>query len=99
MGACDMAAEDGLNDLTSDVFGDTSTSWARPMIENLSERRIISGYSDGTFRPNRELTRAEMAALLDGSFSDCRSQRPSQSFPDVPSSHWASSAIDRVYRC
>ncbi len=29
------------------------------------EHGIVSGYSDGTFKPNKNVTRAEMAALLD----------------------------------
>ncbi len=29
------------------------------------EKKMINGYSDGTFQPNKNVTRAEMAALLD----------------------------------
>lgn len=29
------------------------------------EKKLISGYTDGTFKPNRTVTRAELAALLD----------------------------------
>lgn len=29
------------------------------------EKRVVSGYPDGTFQPNKNVTRAEMAALLD----------------------------------
>ncbi len=55
----------------------------------------ISGYSDGAFRPNRPITRAEMASIaarwLDGSGAD------SVSLPDdVPGTHWAAGAIKKA---
>ncbi len=97
--ACDMAEDDLINDFAADVFIDTSTSWAEPMIENLSGRGIVSGYSDGTFRPNRELTRAEMATLLAGSYPNCRMSSNRSNFSDVASDFWAAPHIDKVFRC
>ena len=29
-------------------------------------KNVIQGYSDGTFRPNDEITRAEFAAIING---------------------------------
>lgn len=37
-------------------------------IQDLVDRKIISGYDDGTFKPNRTLTRGEMAVLINRTF-------------------------------
>jgi hypothetical protein len=44
--------------------------WARPYIEALSARGIIQGFSNGTFRPNAPMTRAEFAAQLQKAFKE-----------------------------
>lgn len=38
-------------------------------IHDLVERKVISGYSDGTFKPNRTLTRGDMAVLISRAFN------------------------------
>ena len=43
-----------------DVNGDY---WAAPEIEILSEKGVIVGYPDGTFKPDANVTRAEFAAM------------------------------------
>ncbi len=42
--------------------------WARRYIEALSARGIIKGFSNGTFRPNATMTRAEFASQLQKAF-------------------------------
>jgi uncharacterized repeat protein (TIGR02543 family) len=39
-------------------------AWARPSIEQAVEAGILSGYSDGSFRPNAKITRAELAVII-----------------------------------
>jgi len=41
-----------------------SCSWSYDSIISMSRQGIFKGYSDGTFRPFKEITRAEMAVLL-----------------------------------
>lgn len=51
-----------LNNVTfSDV---NSSNWAYSVISNLSARNVINGYTDGTFKPNGIITRAEYIKLL-----------------------------------
>jgi subtilisin family serine protease len=45
-------------------FNDISGSWARTDIEQLLARGLVSGYPDGTFRPDRSVSRAEFTVLL-----------------------------------
>ncbi|GAB4378389.1 MAG: hypothetical protein Kow00121_30100 [Elainellaceae cyanobacterium] len=75
-------------------FSDLSQDyWAYPFIINLSQRGIIRGLDDGTFRPDQPVTRAEFAAMLNQILPDTRSQAPI-AFSDVPSGYWATPAID-----
>lgn len=80
------------------IFSDIQTHWAQECILQLSTRGIISGYPDGTFRPNAPVTRAEFAALLNKAFANVPPIRNSITFTDVPGNHWANSAIQNAYR-
>lgn len=52
------------------VFSDTpETHWAFQEITELSEAEIISGFQDGTFKPERPVSRAQAAALIGRSFN------------------------------
>ncbi|GAA3412862.1 S8 family serine peptidase [Paenibacillus hodogayensis] len=52
--------------LRGDVpFADLSTNyWALPILKQMSAEGWITGYADGTFRPDAPTTRAEFAVLL-----------------------------------
>ncbi|MCX5970290.1 MAG: S-layer homology domain-containing protein [Coprothermobacterota bacterium] len=68
-------------------FSDLNEHWAEALILSLTAKGIISGYPDGTFQPDRLVSRAEFSAIL------CRALNLSPStnqgdFSDL-SSHWA----------
>jgi YVTN family beta-propeller protein len=50
-------------------FTDVAGHWAEAWIEQLAEEGITSGYPDGTYRPNNNVTRAEMAVFLVRTFN------------------------------
>ncbi|MBD2200803.1 MULTISPECIES: glycoside hydrolase family 10 protein [Calothrix] len=81
---------------TSTSFSDIKNHWARLFIEALSARRILSGYPNGTFRPDNSVTRAEFAAIIKKVFTVAQ-KRQYVPFTDVPTSHWAFSAIQQSY--
>ncbi|MEP0871988.1 family 10 glycosylhydrolase [Trichocoleus desertorum AS-A10] len=81
---------------TTARFPDIQTHWARAFIENLAQRNIIKGFEDGTFRPNQSITRAEFAALMQATFPK-PAIRPYVPFVDVPTTHWARTAIQKTY--
>jgi peptidoglycan/xylan/chitin deacetylase (PgdA/CDA1 family) len=81
-------------------FRDTTESWSRELLEDLQGASLIAGYADGTFRPERPITRAELAALLSAAFPECEPRRSGTAdFVDVAADHWAHAAIERVWRC
>lgn len=56
---------------------------------------IMGGYEDGSFRPDKTITRAEVARLVtsalgaDKTYEEYLHQTPPYEFSDVPASHWA----------
>lgn len=46
------------------LFKDITGHWAKAAIEQAVKLSFINGYTDGTFRPNAQVTRAEFAAML-----------------------------------
>ena len=66
--------------------------WAQDYTAGLTKLNIISGFGDGTFRPDEPVTRAQFAAILRKAFlpSQPTTAKP---FADVPSKYWATDAI------
>ncbi|MDF5711936.1 MAG: fasciclin domain-containing protein [Nostoc sp. S4] len=81
-----------LSDVTSDY-------WASPFIQALADNNVISGFPDGSFRPNQSVTRAEFAALIQKAFGNQNRVRQLSAggFSDVPAGYWAASAIQNAY--
>ncbi|NGZ77980.1 InlB B-repeat-containing protein [Saccharibacillus alkalitolerans] len=46
------------------VLNDVNNHWANESIRRLVSVGVLKGYGDGTFRPNRTISREEMAAVL-----------------------------------
>ncbi|MGG4496669.1 S-layer homology domain-containing protein [Brevibacillus reuszeri] len=64
--------------------------WAYKEITEMAEKGIIKGYDNKTFRPNNEVTRAEFAKIMIAAADvDIDKKSVSQTFKDVPKSHWA----------
>lgn len=84
--------------LSNSNFTDIQNHWAAECIRQLRSRSVISGYPDGTFRPNNPLSRAEFAALLGNAFANAPLIRTGITFQDVPTNHWAHAAIQKAYR-
>lgn len=63
-----------------------ANKWYANYIGYLEKFEILTGYPDGTFRPEASITRAEFAAIA------CRFEELTEGtaqFVDVPASHWA----------
>lgn len=78
-----------LTNITEYKFKDTNNHWAGNYIEEMSRLRYINGYSDGTFRPNANITRAECVAMINRALNRGPLYRAGSIFPDVDEKHWA----------
>ncbi len=56
----------------------------------------IKGFPDGTFRPDKTVTRAEMSAILARNKNLAEVSPYQQLYPDVPQGHWAASSIEQL---
>ncbi len=72
---------------------DTSGHWAEASINNWINNGYISGYPDGTFRPNNAISRAEFVTIANKAFGFTSSQ--GISFSDVKAGYWAYSEIQK----
>lgn len=84
----------GLNGEYESSFSDISNSWAKDAIAIASAKGWINGYSDGTFRPNDSITRAETVVFLNNVIGVDVSTNVSESkFTDVKTSDWFFEAV------
>lgn len=70
--------------------------WAATSIAVMTNQQLISGYSDNTFRPDKPITREEVASLFSNLISDESPVMLASSFKDITSDRWSANAIERV---
>jgi uncharacterized repeat protein (TIGR01451 family) len=84
------------NLLTSSFKDVPATHWALGYIESMQKYGLITGYPDGTYKPNAHILRSEFTAIADralgreiGASSQVTRLGGDIRWPDVPTSHWA----------
>ncbi len=91
---------------SSSPYPDVETSrWSAAKIQWAKDNNIISGYTDGTFRPAQPVTRAELMAVqrraaefakgMSGLPRQLTAKRPVTNFSDT-SNHWAEPVISQM---
>ncbi len=74
---------------TGDAFPDVEVSrWSAHDIEYMADKEIVYGYPDGEFKPSRNLSRAEFAALI-FRFTSIEKANIENPFSDFDNTHWA----------
>ena len=78
-------------------FNDTKDHWAENDIKLVYNAGLISGYPDGTFRPNEKISRAELATILYNALDlEDSSTSDDSYFKDVPSYYWSYNEINTL---
>lgn len=77
-----------INEITTAKisFSDIDGHWAKNWIEEAVKLGFVSGYDDGTFKPDRTITRAEFSKLINGALNT--EKKAALSFSDVNSKEW-----------
>ena len=70
------------------------TAWYKDHVIQLTTSKIVSGYVDGSFRPNNNVSRGEFAKMMCLAMGWTLENPSSPSFTDVPKDHWAYSYIE-----
>ncbi|AFY77931.1 MAG: DUF3747 domain-containing protein [Hydrococcus sp. C42_A2020_068] len=86
----------------TDVDG---SRWSAAKIQWAKKNQIVSGYPDGTFKPTKEVTRAELVAVLQKAAKYAQTQRGSsaqlpaketpKTFSDT-AGHWAETLVSQM---
>ncbi|MFA0965024.1 S-layer homology domain-containing protein [Roseivirga sp. BDSF3-8] len=95
----------GRGVFTSNVWSfqnvtDIAGHWAENEINYMLRHNFLAGYSDGTFRPDNELTRAEFATMIANIINPDISSDPviaGRTFTDI-TGHWAEQNILQAAR-
>ena len=78
-------------DKTTSSFSDIKDgAWCCRAVSTLTNMGIIKGYTDGTFRPNADITRAELATII-ARFA--KLDVNTKTFSDI-TGHWAQKSIE-----
>ncbi|WP_373419905.1 S-layer homology domain-containing protein [Paenibacillus amylolyticus] len=87
-------AASGTSDNALSKFKDIKGHWAQATIAKAYEKNLISGYQDGTFRPNGKITRGEYATILARAtgLEKVQGQNP---FADLKG-HWSEAAVSQL---
>lgn len=78
-------------------FSDLSPQhWAYNFIAEMVNRKVISGYPDGKFRPNNTITRSEFAKIMITASGITPKKVNYSSFSDIETTNWASPFVESV---
>ncbi|MEK4129216.1 leucine-rich repeat protein [Solibacillus sp. FSL W8-0474] len=80
---------------SSRSFSDTENYWAKDTIADFVAKGIISGYPDGTFRPNDPMQRKHVASILEKVY-ELKSKSAPVDFKDVTANHPNYAAISKL---
>ena len=87
-------------DVEEDLFTDIANHWARDNINDAAMTKWINGYPDGTFLPDKAITRAEAVTLVNNVLQrkpDADHMLDSMiKWPDNPESAWYYEAIQEA---
>lgn len=79
-----QAAESGIQ------FTDVPDNyWAKTQIEYFAEKEIVNGYEDGSFKPDKSVSREEFCKLLVATFDQPLEYPTVSTFSDVLSDRWS----------
>lgn len=75
-------------------FKDTGKHWAKDAINTACEMKIISGFSDGTFKPDKTVTAAEAAKMISKLF--IFTTVLDNILPALDKKHWAYDSLTKI---
>ena len=85
-----MLFRSGICTEFSDVPNDY---YATGYIKALYDENIVSGYEDGTFKPDNSVTRAEAVTMMNKVLDNPIAENAENPFSDVSPNHWAYNQI------
>ncbi|MBB3112130.1 hypothetical protein FHS18_004208 [Paenibacillus phyllosphaerae] len=85
------------NEILPFVDGRDIPAWAIQNVQAAVQEKWLIGFTDGTFRPAREMTRAELAVIVDRVLDQSRDVTENLRFTDVDEiPRWAKTSVDEA---
>ncbi|RTE08216.1 S-layer homology domain-containing protein [Paenibacillus whitsoniae] len=75
------------------TFLDVEQHWSKQTVEAMASKKIVQGVESSMFAPDRQVTRAEFAALLVRAFGLPSTGTTTASFKDVKASDWFANTV------
>ncbi len=91
-----------INFAQAEAFVDTKGHWADTAIAAMTEAKYVSGFTDGTFKPNEAVTREQAAnifqklVLSPTQAKATTDKEAAKTFKDIAADRWSASAIATV---
>lgn len=79
------------------AFKDVEGHWAMDAVNDMGSRLVIDGVGDGSFEPERDISRAEFAAIAVKALGLMRPDTGKTSFRDVTKTDWYYDAVSIAY--
>ncbi len=77
------------------TFTDAANHWAKAAINDMGSRMVVTGMGDGSYQPDRSITRAEFAAIAVRAMG-LRQGTTESAFGDVSASDWFNGYVDKA---
>lgn len=77
-------------------YADINEHWAKDALVKLLQAGYVNGYGNRQLYPDRPITRAEAAVMLDRILKLTSTAAPG--FHDITADHWAYDAVSRLYK-
>ena len=91
-GLVELLPTNRVDALTKSPSSELDGHWAEPFIQALARMDLTHAFANGSYQPDKPMTRAQYAALVAIAFNPFP-KIPSPDFTDVPKDFWAYSAI------
>ncbi len=82
------------NAASAPVFSDVGNHRSAEHINRLAAEGVLGGYTDGTFKPDRNISRVELLAIINGIFNN--QDKSSRKFKDIAPKDWFSGEIAKA---
>lgn len=79
------------------AFADVNGHWAKDTVNDMASRLILDGGADGRFEPDKDMTRAEFAAIMVKGLGLMRPGAGKDIFKDVAKGSWYYDAVALAY--
>jgi|GEM_PF-5666278 len=88
-----MRSKQGVPSASVSTFSDVEAgAWYESPVVWAAENKIVTGYADGTFQPNKPVSRSELAAILVRAYG-LTLQAGTTSLSDVPAGQWFTESV------